>query len=105
MSSFKLLKNQVSLSGTLMSLTLYSVPAARVWAKVRSMHLGLNISGVELTFLSAWIWLKLYSLAYRHNKSRRTAVLIFVPQVYADLQRWRTPEELLAYHLREFFTE
>ena len=36
-------------------------------------------------------------------KSRLTVLLIFAPQVYANFQPWRTPEELLA--LRESFTE
>ena len=72
-------------------------------AIVHSMHLGLKISGVELAFFE----LGLYSLAYWRNKckSRRAVLVIFTPQVYANCQRWRTLEELLAYLQREVYTE
>ena len=57
------------------------------------MHLGQKISGVELTFLSAW------------RCGYVVVVLIFAPQVYANLHPWRTPEELLALLRRELYME
>ena len=78
--------------------------------KVHSMYLGPKISGVELAFSSAW-W-RGYCLNYNiwrmgaiKSKSPRTVLLIFVPQVYANLQLWRAPEMLLAYLRREVYTE
>ena len=74
------------------------------------MHLGPKISGVQLDLLSAWR--RGYSLSYilwragvKECRSRRTVLLIFALQVYANLQPWRTPEDLLAYLRREFYTE
>ena len=74
------------------------------------MHLRPKISGIELAFLLArW---RGYSLSYTlwHTgvikcKSRRTALLNFKHQVSAKPQSWRTPEVLLAYLRREFYTE
>ena len=69
----------------------------RLTTKVQSMHLGPKISGVELAFLSAWR--RGYTLwrtgAIKWN-SQRTVHFIFALQVYANLQAWRTREELLA---------
>ena len=70
-------------------------------------QLGLKISGVELAFLSAWrsgynLSCTLWRTGKIKCKSRRTVLLIFATQVYANLQRWRTPEEHLR---RELFTE
>ena len=64
------------------------------------MHLGQKISGVELAFMSAWrrgcsLVYILWCTGVIKCKSQRTVLLIFAPQVYANLQRWRTPEELL----------
>ena len=80
------------------------------WAKVHSMHLGPKISGVKLAFPSAWR--RGYCLNYNpwctgaiKGKSPRTVLLIFAPQVYANLQLWRTPEMLLAYLRREVYKE
>ena len=68
--------------------------------EVHSMRLGPKISGVELAFLSAWR--RRHSLNYTlwctgvvKCKSQRTVLLIFVPQVYANLQSLRTSEEEL----------
>ena len=78
--------------------------------KVHSMHLGPKISGVELAFPSPWR--RGYCLNYNlwrtgaiKSRSPRTVRLIFAPQVYANLQLWRTPEMLLAYLRREVYTE
>ena len=66
------------------------------------MHVGSKISGMGLSFLSAWR--RRYSLNYTlwrtgiiNCKSLRRILLISASQAYASLQRWRTPEELLAY--------
>ena len=74
------------------------------------MHLGPKISGVGLAFPSAWR--RGYYLIYNvwrtgaiKSKSPRTVLLIFAPQVYANLHLWRTPGMLLAYLWREFYTE
>ena len=68
---------------------------------MHSMQLGPKISGVKLTFSSAWG--RGYSLNYTlwctdviKCKFGQTVRLIFAPQVYANFQHWRTPEELLA---------
>ena len=81
-----------------------------LYAKVHSMHLGPKISSVELAFPSAWR--RGYCLNYNlwrtgaiKSKSPRTVLLIFAPQVYANLQLWRTHEMLLAYLRREVCTE
>ena len=74
------------------------------------MHLSPKISGVELPFLSAW-W-RGYNLNYAlwHTgviqcQFRLTILSIFAPEAYANLQRWRTLEELLAYLRREVYME
>ena len=68
---------------------------------VHSMHLGPIISGVELDFLSAWrrrdsLSYTLWRTGVKECRSRRTVLLIFALQVYANLQPWRSPEDLLA---------
>ena len=72
------------------------------------MHLGPEAADVELAFLLAWR--QGYSLNYPvwltgavTSTSHHSFLLIFVPRVYANLQRWRAPEELLAYLRREFY--
>jgi len=77
-------------------------------SKVHFMHLGPKITGVEFTFLLAWR--RGYSLNYTLRragvikcKSWRTVLLIFTPQMYANVQYWRTPEDPLSYIRREFY--
>ena len=57
--------------------------------------------------VAAWIQPKQYPLAYWRNRMQISTLgsRIFVPQVYASLQLWRTTEELLAYLRREFYME
>ena len=74
--------------------------------KVHSMRLGPKISGVQLAFLSAWrrggvdtLW----HTGVKKSTSLRTVLLISALHEYANLLRWRTLEELLAYLRREFY--
>ena len=79
-------------------------------SKVHLMDQGLQVSGAELVFLSAWrrgygLNNSLWRTGAIKCKYWRTVLLILTPQVYTSVRRWRTHEELPAYLRRGFYIE
>ena len=80
------------------------------FSKGTCMHLRPKISGVEFAFLSMWRIGCSLNYTFRRTGGlqciyRHTVLLIFPLQVYDNLLCWRTPEELLAHFLHEFYME